>query len=212
MSDTTTYILISLFTVFCIFPLLLLAITAFWVTRQIRDLATVDDTKIRAQFDRMRADHPQATTDELVRKMIHRQAFRCGVIGALTSFGGFFVMIFTLPIDILASARLQASMVQFIAAAYGHEQASDAEVKIRTALVMSGGIRAAQATTDMFQGFLVRFLEKAFAKLIPILGAVIGFGVNYFLAQATGNIAQRWYSGELPRLGERVINQLPPRH
>jgi uncharacterized protein (DUF697 family) len=212
MSDTTTFILISLFTVFCIFPLLLLAITAFWVTRQIRDLATVDDTKIRAQFDQMRAAHPQATTDELVRKMINRQAFRCGVLGALTSFGGFFVMIFTLPIDILASARLQASMVQFIAAAYGHEQASDAEVKIRTALVMTGSARASRYTTEFASKFLVRFMGRAFAKLIPIIGAAIGFGVNYMIAQTSGNIAQRWYSGELSRLGGRVIDQLPPEH
>jgi uncharacterized protein (DUF697 family) len=201
--QSTLQILLALgIVVFCIMPLVLFALVVVMVRRYLRGISTPDIARITAEYEAMRAAHPGLTTDQLVRQVIRRQAFRCGVIGAITGFGGFFTLIIGLPIDILASTHIQASMVQFIATAYGRGRVSETELRARQLLILSGGGRLVSSTSEATIAFATRFISKSLAKFIPLIGAVISFAVNYAFAQAAGNLAQRWYSGQI-RLAQR---------
>jgi hypothetical protein len=46
---------------------------------------------------------------------------------------------------------------------------------------------------------IARLVGESFSIVLPVFGAIVGFGVNYFIAQATGNIAMRWYSTHMPK-------------
>ncbi len=178
-------------------PLVLFAVAFVLVRRYLRSVSTPDVDRIDREYQAMRAANPRLSTDQLVQHIIRRQAIRSGMVGAITGLGGFVTILIGLPIDVLASARIQATMVQFIATAYGRGTASPTELQIRQALVLAGGSRLARSTQRVLLEFGVQFLGKSLAKVIPFVGALISFGVNYALAQASGRLAQKWYSGQL---------------
>lgn len=186
--------LLLIVVLFCVVPSLLLAIAAFFVWKRLEHFATPDVSEMQQQFAELRAARPTATDEELIRKVINRQARKCGIVGAVTSLGGFFTLPIALPADILISLRIQAAMVEFIAEQYGQHDISEAEVRMRTALVVAGGRGVTERTTAYLMRFMLRYMGKTFAKLVPFVGAIIGFVVNYAIALATANAAIRWYS------------------
>jgi uncharacterized protein (DUF697 family) len=121
---------------------------------------------------------------------------KCGVIGAITGIGGFITLPIGLPVDIILSLRLQAAMVDLIAAVYGHATDSEAEAKIRTFLIMSAGGEISQRATGAAIKFLLRVIGKSFSKLIPVIGAIISFAVDYSICQAVGRVAVRRYASK----------------
>lgn len=159
-----------------------------------------DMEKIQAEFDRLRTQKPNVATDALVRGIIHRQALRSGVVGAVTGIGGFVTLPIALPIDLYASAQLQANMVSFIALAYGHKTVSPVEQRVLAYLITTGSAHVTQTTIAYVLRTVVRLLGKTLSKLVPVIGAVISFIINYVLTQAVGRIAvERYkYLGEAP--------------
>ena len=180
--------------IFCGVPLVLLILVAFWVWRRLSDFASPDVSRIESNYASLKTKHPERDQDRLIQQIVRQQAWRCGMIGAFTSVGGFYTLPVMLPADLILSSQVQASLVAFIAQQYGHEHVSESEARIRTALVMSGGVQASRSTSRLLTRFAVYMMEKSFAKLIPFVGAIIGFGVNYFIALGVGHAAQRWYA------------------
>lgn len=189
---------------FCVVPAGLTAAVLFFAFRRLTVYAVPDTSKMEQQFQKMRVTHPSLSQEALLRRVVQREAFKCGVVGAVTSVGGFITLPVTLPVDIFVSLQIQKSMVEFIAASYGKTQVGDVEARIRSYLIISGGIQATETSTRLFMRFFTRILEKSFSKLIPFLGAFIGFLVNYWIAQATGRLAIEWYSGRLSLDGKRL--------
>jgi uncharacterized protein (DUF697 family) len=187
----------------CLIPLLVIAVVLFFAIRRgsalIEQFADVDPVKMQAQYDKLQSENPNLTRDQVIDKFIRSQAFKCGVIGALTSFGGFITLPLTLPIDIVASLRIQATMIQFIAAAYGQSSHNELEKQVQSYLVMTGGLQITERTSSLIMKMFVRLLEQFFAKAIPVIGAAVGFAVNYFFTQAAGRLAARWYAGKAPK-------------
>jgi hypothetical protein len=85
-------------------------------------------------------------------------------------------------------------MVNFIAMLYGHVNPDSDEMKLQTYLVMAGGTEATETSFGIIMRIVARILGESFSIVLPVFGAIVGFGVNYFIAQATGNIAMRWYA------------------
>lgn len=174
--------------------LVLIIIFAIFAFRWSRRFLTPDITAINARYQVLRAANPQATTEQLVHKIINQQALRAGIVGAITGIGGFVTLPVTLPIDLLVSLRIQATMVQFIATIYGFGNPDSEELKLQTYIVMSGGTEATEASFNVIMRIIVRLVGETFSILLPVFGLAVGFGVNYAIAEATGNIAMRWYS------------------
>ncbi len=198
LNDIRTYLPILLI-FYCLLPSILIAIIAFFAFRRLTKYVSPDVGKLQHQLEKMRAKNPNAKHEDLVQKIIRQQSFKCGLIGAVTSIGGFFTLPIALPVDIFLSLQVQNTMVDFIAASYGKTQVSTVEEKLRNYIVLSGGIRATETTTTLILKMFTRVLEKSFSKLIPFIGAAIGFGVNYAIAQGTGRLAVQWYSGRLAK-------------
>ena len=116
------------------------------------------------------------------------------MVGAITGLGGFITMPIGLPIDIMLSARYQASMVSFIAQVYGYN--NSVENKAATYAVMTGSTQISQVTAGMVTKYIPRFVGKLSSKLIPIAGALVSFAVNYAIARSVGMLAARWYENK----------------
>jgi len=188
----------------CVIPVLIGAVAAFFALRTgnrwVSQLVTPDPEKAREELVKLQRANPQATQAQIVEKFINSQALRCGLIGALTSVGGVFTLPIALPVDLLASLRVQALMVQFIADAYGHTDLNSVEEQVQRYLIMTGGLKVTGTSQQVIMRYIVRLLGQTFAKFVPIVGAVVGFAVNYLFTQGAGRVAARWYSSRSPAL------------
>jgi uncharacterized protein (DUF697 family) len=200
-------LLLGAFILLCVLPLVVGAVCGFFLFRfaqsQLQSLKT-DAEELNKQYTELVAANPKADRDELVRKIISRQAWRSGLVGLLTGVWGAFALPITLPIDLFLSVQIQAEMVAFIARIYGFADTTD--TKMASYLVMSGSSRVTQMTASATTGFLLRIIGKSFSKFIPVIGAFASFAVNYALTQATGRAAVRWYTGRDKRKLDAVPN------
>lgn len=179
----------------CVLPLVVLLVlgVALFIfgRRWVESFVEPDVAGIHQQFVALQRQNPQAEPAALVRRVINQQAVKCGIVGAVTGFGGFVTLPIALPFDLLLTARYQSTMVSFIGQIYGNQ--GSVENKAATYAVLTGSTQATQLSVRLIQRYLPRIIGKSFAKLIPFFGALISFAVNYVLAQATGRIAVRWY-------------------
>lgn len=200
--DTTT--LLVLFALVCLLPLVIAVIAGFLLLRfgqrQLDQFFSADISALQERYQQLQAQNPNATREQLVDKIIRRQAVRCGIVGAITGLGGLITLPIALPIDVLVSLRIQATMVDFIAFAYGHNRVNELEGRIRANLIMSGSAKASEATIDVILRFALRLVGKSLSKLIPFIGAAISFVVNYAIVVAIGKVSERWYSGRATAL------------
>jgi hypothetical protein len=192
--------LLLIFVLFCVLPSILVLIAGYFALRNVDQFFSPDITTLYEQYDKLRTANPKAHPETLVRKIIRRQAMKAGIVGAITGMGGFLTLPVALPVDIIMSMRIQAGIVGFIAAAYGVNEVSQTESRLRSYLVMTGGMRATQSTFNMVMRMVLRFIPKFFTKLIPFIGAIIGYTLNYAMARATADVALRWYADKARKL------------
>jgi uncharacterized membrane protein required for colicin V production len=187
-----------LFLLGCVLPLVILAVlaaVAYYFGRQwVANFVSPDVEDLSQRLETIRQKNPTWDNEKIIEKVVQEQALKCGLVGAVTGFGGFFTMIITLPLDLLVTSRYQASMVSFIAQVYGYQDS--VENKAATFAVMTGTNQVSKMTTAVIEKYLPRVFGGIFSKLIPILGAGMSFAVNYFIARSTANLAKRWYSSK----------------
>ena len=182
----------------CVLPTvvtIVLALAAFYFGRKwVEDFIEPDVGKLHERLNKMQAQSDDTDNSKLIGRVVHEQAMKCGIVGAVTGFGGFVTLPIALPIDMLLSARYQASMVSFIAQTYGYE--SEIENKIETYAAMTGGTQASELTSQLMLKYMPQFVGKLSSKLIPVAGAVIAFVVNYILTRSMGAAAKTWYASQ----------------
>ncbi|MEM9950971.1 MAG: hypothetical protein AAF846_05190 [Chloroflexota bacterium] len=195
MLENFTQWLQWLFLLGCVLPIivtLVLAGVAFYFGRQwVEDFLDPDLPKLQAKLQTMREQSPDIDDDKLIAKVVNQQALKCGVVGAVTGIGGFVTLPLTLPIDMLMTARYQATMVSFIAQVHGYDESL--ENKAATYAVMTGSTELSKVTLSMMQKYIPRIIGKSFSKLIPVVGALFGFLVNYLMARSMAKAATVWY-------------------
>jgi hypothetical protein len=191
----------------CVFPTLILLVASAWVIRNGQRYLTPDTTDLHRQFEHMKAQNPNANPETFINRIIHRQAIRSGLIGAITSVGGLPFLPFGMTIDLYASARIQNATLHFIAWALNPQgaNANTTILSLGQTLKLGDGGQVDEYLSNQTQtlglGLSRRLIEmvteKAFAKLIPGLGLIIGFVVNYAITRGTSQIAVRWYTERL---------------
>ena len=209
--DKSLQVGVSMILVFiCLVPLAVFAITTYLVLRSLKQLASTDTARLEQRYAELYQKHyPRQTEEQLIRRLIRREALRTGIIGAVTGFGGFFTLIIGLPIDMLTTSRIQAQLVAFIAERYGREPRTPTEKQVQRYLIMAGSAPLNRLTGRLVLDFGTRFVAEALAAFIPLIGAFLNFGVNYFFTQATGRLALEWYSGNLNFAGRRLAPPPP---
>lgn len=182
----------------CALPIITMVIVGFFVIRIGRrwldETTTTDADTLYAQYAKLYQADPKADTEAIMRRLINRQAFRCGVIGAVTGLGGFITLPIALPLDMILTLRLQAATVGFIAEAYGFK--ADRDSAVASYLIMSTGGRVTNMGFNMAMRYIPRVIGKSLSKFLPLIGAAVSFMVNYFIAQSSGRLAMRWYAAK----------------
>jgi uncharacterized protein (DUF697 family) len=182
----------------CLVPIaIMVGLVIFLVSfgkQQLENLSSPDVESLVAEYRTAAARDPH-NREAIVDKIIRRQAFRCGLVGFVTGLGGFFTLPIALPIDILLSVRLQATMVKFLATVYGFENSYDS--RVATYMIMSGSSEVSSMSAKFILRMILRLIGESFSRFVPFLGAIISALVNYLLARSTGYVLKAWYARKL---------------
>jgi hypothetical protein len=187
----------------CVVPAALAILIVALVIRRGQRMFTPDLSALQARYNELQSQNPNASQG---------QSLRAGIVGAITSVGGFWFIPITLPLDLFFSARIQTASLHFLAWAYGIRD-EDRVLNLGEVLSLPA-LKFVKVTPEMVSEWQNQFatrvyrriatmvLEKSFAKLIPGLGLIVGFGVNYFSARLFARLASAYYSTQS---GKNVI-------
>lgn len=156
---------------------------------------------------------------------MNRKSVKNGFIGAITGLGGVITLPVAIPSDLICTWRIQASMAFSIAYAYGHtKDTTDLKMDLylilagdsaKEALKRVGIEVSKNVTKKAVQKYITRdvmvkiwkvvgqkIITKAgeksllsFTKMVPLVGAPVGFTFDWVATQAVGRFAISFYRG-----------------
>lgn len=186
---------------------------------------STDSTIIEAYVDKLYEQNPGINCDELAKKVIQRKSIKNGLIGAATGIGGVITLPVSIPTDLVCSWRIQVSMAFSIAYIYGHtKDTTDLKTDMyiilagdsaKEALKRFGIEVSKNITKKAVDKYITRDVMKriwkivgqkvitkageksmtSFIKLVPLVGAPVGFVFDWSATQAVGKLAIKYYRG-----------------
>lgn len=181
---------------------------------------------VDAYVDKLRQQSPGISDMDLAQKIVRRKALKNGLVGAVTGVGGLLTLPVTVPADVAASWRIQIAMILAVARAFGHtKDTMDLKTDVLLVLAGDSakealkrvGIEVTKAITrKAVDRYVTREVMKAIWKvvgrkivtkageksllsitrMVPLVGAPVGFGFDWVMARRVGDVAIRYYSGE----------------
>ena len=186
---------------------------------------STDSVTIESYVNKLHEQNPGISSDELSKKVLHRKSIKSGLIGGFTGLGGLITLPVSIPADLVCSWRIQASMAFSIAYIYGHTKdtkdlktdlyiilAGDSakEALKRFGIEISKNITKKAVdkyiTRDVMvkiwkvvgQKIITKAGEKSmtsFMKMVPLVGAPVGFAFDWTATQAVGKLVIKYYRG-----------------
>lgn len=185
----------------------------------------VDHENIRGYVAKLRAQNPGITDDALARKVVGRKSLKGGLVGAATAIPGLLFLPVTVPADLIASWKVQVYLTLCVANIYGHDSsttdlktdvflvlAGDSAKEALKRFGIGVGKAATKKAVDKYitrevmtqitkvigRKIITKAGEKSltsFVKLVPLVGAPIGFAFDWSATRVVGATAIRYYSG-----------------
>ena len=173
-------------------------------------VSKVDVQAAEERVQALRAENPNASTEEIVQKLIRDKCKRTAAVGAATSgtalipgVGTAAALTLGVAADIGATFKLQAELVLEIAAAYNYPLTEDEKQQVvmvitglsagTVALAQRVGKRAALRLGE-------KYAEKAIVKALPVIGVISSAGTNVLSTYIIGQRADAYF-----RLGPEAV-------
>ena len=183
-----------------------------------------DPIAIASYVDKLREQNMGITNDELANKIVSRKAIKNGLVGAISGIPGLIALPVTTPTDLVATWKIQAYMAVSIAYVYGHtSETTDLKTDIylilagdaaKEALKRMGIQISKEVTKKAIDKYITREVMKkiwkvvgqkiitkagqksltSFMKMVPLVGAPVGYGFDWFATKAVGKTAIIYYS------------------
>jgi hypothetical protein len=181
---------------------------------------------VAGYVSKLREQNANISDDDLAWKILHRKTFKNGLVGAATGVGGLITLPVAVPADLLASWRIQIFMAMSIAHVYGLQpESADLKTDVYLILAGDSAKEALKrAGIEVSKGVTKKAVEKyvtrevmkkiwkvipqkiitkageksmtSFMKMVPLVGAPVGFVFDYVAARTVGKTAIYYYSGK----------------
>jgi len=175
-----------------------------------RVVSDVDLEAATARVKALKEEHPDASPEELSRKLIREKCRRTGTVGAVTSGAGLIPGIGTaaaatlgVAADIGATFKLQAELVLELAALYDYPLTDEEKQRIIMLITgLSAGTNALARKAGQQAAVKVgeRMAEKSVLKALPVVGVIASAGTNVLSTYVIGQRADAYF-----RLGPEAV-------
>jgi len=196
-----------------------------WIDDYIEEAAISHQPDISMYVEKLREQNPGISDLELSKKIIKRKSLKNGLLGAATGVGGLITFPVSVPTDLIVTWKMQIYLALTIAHIYGHtSDTTDLKTDVYLILAGNSskealkrfGIEVGKAVTKkaiqrnitkevmkkIWKYIPQKIITKAgqksltsFSRIVPIIGAPIGFGFDFFATKALGKMAIKYYSG-----------------
>lgn len=190
------------------------------------DVFISNPDSIKSYVNKLRSQNKRISNDDLAKKIVTRKSFKNGLVGAATGIGGLITLPVTVPADLVGSWKIQITMALSVAYVYGHTNSTtDLKTDIflilagdsaKEALKRVGIEVGKSLTKKAVEKFITKELMKritsligrkiitkageksltSFMKMVPFVGAPIGFIFDWAAARTVGHFAIKYYSGK----------------
>ena len=186
---------------------------------------STDSATIVAYVNKLYEQNPGISRDELAKKILSRKSIKNGFIGATTGIGGLITLPVSVPTDLVCSWRIQATMSFSIAYVYGHtKDTTDLKTDLYI-IMAGDSVKEAikrfgiEVSKDITKKAVNKYITKdimskiwkvvgrqiitkageksmtSFMKLVPVVGAPVGFVFDWTATQTVGKFAIKYYRG-----------------
>ena len=175
---------------------------------------------------KLRVQNPNISDIDLAKKNVSRKSFKNGLVGTATGVGGLITLPLTVPADLIITWKPQIYLALTIAHIFGHnDETTDLKTDVYLILAGDSskealkrfGIEVGKAVTKkaiekniskeimkkIWKHIPQKIITKAgqksmtsFVKMVPLIGAPIGYGFNYYGTRTLGKMAIKYYSGK----------------
>lgn len=180
---------------------------------------------VNEYVEKLRSQNPGISDEALAKKIVSRKSAKNGLVGAATGLGGLITLPVAIPVDLAVSWKIQIFMALSIAHVYGHNlKTADIKTDIYLILAGDAakeglkrlGIEVSKGVTKKAiekhitreimkkiwkiipQKIITKAGEKSltsFMKMVPLVGAPIGYIFDWTAAKTVGRTAIKYYSG-----------------
>lgn len=186
---------------------------------------STDSATIVAYVNKLYEQNPGISRDELAKKILSRKSIKNGFIGAITGVGGLITLPVSVPTGLVCSWRIQATMSFSIAYVYGHtKDTTDLKTDLYI-IMAGDSVKEAikrfgiEVSKDITKKAVNKYITKdimskiwkvvgrkiitkageksmtSFMKLVPVVGAPVGFVFDWTATQTVGKFAIKYYRG-----------------
>ncbi len=176
-------------------------------------------------INHLKYQSPGLSRDDLAHKVVNRKSFKNGLVGAATGLGGLITLPVAVPADLVASWKIQITLALAVARVYDHTRyTTDFKTDIYLILAGNSAVEALKrAGIEVSKGVTKKAISKyvtrevmkkiwkvipqkvitkageksftSFMKMVPLVGAPVGFAFDWAAARAVGKTAIHYYSG-----------------
>lgn len=164
--------------------LLCLLLVAIIVVRKVKErlgrMFSQDIRELEKKLDKLGRKHPKDDRTMLIERLIKKESFNAGVVGFFTGLGGLLTLPIALPIDMLASIKIQSRLAKFLIheADASSELSESAKMKIMAVVFGSGKMTA--VSRGLAVSLTKKYAPQLVLKAVPLVGGVVGFLMDYF--------------------------------
>lgn len=180
----------------------------------------IDTDRIRREVDALKRTAPDFDPNDHARMLSRRTALRCAATGAMSGLPSGLLALGAIGADLAYLIFQQFRLILGIATIYGHEPSGRERFHEAIACVAYGsglgigkqGLATVLETASLEGGLIAEKLGAALfrdrlSKMIPLVGAVSGGALNYFLVSAVGRATIRYYESRIdPVLADEIWN------
>jgi hypothetical protein len=181
----------------------------------------IDIPKLRREVVAIQRDNPAWEPREHARLLSRRTALRCAATGAMTGLPSGMLAVATLGADLAYLVYQQFRLILGIATIYGEEPTAKERFTEALACIAYGsgvglgkqGMSALLESARSQGGVLAdrigsRIFAERLGRIVPVVGAVSGGAVNFFVVRAIGRTTIRYYEARVdPLLADEIWNE-----
>lgn len=181
----------------------------------------IDIRKLRHEVAAIQRDNPDWEPREHARVLSRRTALRCAATGAMTGLPSGMLAVATLGADLAYLVYQQFRLILGIATIYGEEPKAKERFTEALACIAYGsgvglgkqGMSALLESASSHGALLAdrigsRILAERLGRIVPVVGAVSGGAVNFFVVRAIARATIRYYESRVdPLLADEIWNE-----